>query len=72
MTSATQERYAYTVKEAAQLLGLHPSRVYRLVRAGDIDAIHLGRTVRIPRPALEKLCGIEPSRNGAKPKAMVH
>ena len=66
------EPLAYTVPEAAKLLGLHPSRLYRLGRAGDIDAIHLGRTVRIPRPALEKLCGIEPSQNGAKPGAMVH
>lgn len=62
--------YAYTVKDAARLLSLNPTRLYRMVRAGDIEAIHLGRSVRTPRPVLERMCGIEQS--ASEPRMVQH
>ena len=67
MESPKQEQpYAFTVREAARLLSVNPGRIYRMVRAGNIEAIHLGRMVRIPRPALERLCGIEQPASGPR------
>jgi excisionase family DNA binding protein len=36
-----------TVHEIADALRVSPMTVYRLVRAGDLPAVHIGRSVRI-------------------------
>lgn len=43
----------YTVPDVAALLQVSPATVYRLVGCGDLDAVYVGRCVRIPRLALE-------------------
>ncbi|MGV1003274.1 MAG: helix-turn-helix domain-containing protein [Candidatus Nanopelagicales bacterium] len=40
------------VREAADSLALPPASVYRLVRRGELSAIRIGRTIRIPERAL--------------------
>jgi len=40
--------------EAAKLLGLGRSKVFAMVAAGELPVIRLGRSVRIPRQALER------------------
>ena len=47
-------KIAYRVEEAAQILGIHPSTVYELVRAGTIPHKRLGRRIIIPARALEE------------------
>lgn len=42
-----------TVPQAAQLLQLDPSRVYRLIRQGRLPGYRIGRTVRIRTAALK-------------------
>lgn len=49
---------AHTVSEAAELLRVSPGLLYRMIRRGGLKAVRLGRAVRIPRPELERLCGI--------------
>lgn len=44
-----------TVGEVARAFKVEPSTVYRWVRAGDLQGIRLGGTVRIPADALERL-----------------
>ena len=46
-----------TIPEAAIRLGLGRSLVYRLVMAGEIPSIKLGRARRVPAPALEEFVG---------------
>lgn len=42
------------VEEAAAVLSISRGLVYALIRSGQLEAIRLGRLVRIPRSALEK------------------
>lgn len=37
-----------TIREAAQMLGLHPQTVYRKCQRYELPSVHFGRTVRIP------------------------
>jgi excisionase family DNA binding protein len=37
-----------TVKEAAALIGIGRSTLYRLMDAGEIDSVHIGSSRRIP------------------------
>ncbi len=40
--------------EVAKLLGLGRSKVFAMVAAGELPVIRIGRSVRIPRQALER------------------
>ncbi len=42
-----------TVAEAAKVLRLSRALVYQLASKGEIPSIRIGRSVRIPAPALE-------------------
>lgn len=46
-----------TVKEVAALLRVGRWSVYEAVKSGEIKAIHVGRSVRIPRSAIEGMLG---------------
>jgi excisionase family DNA binding protein len=53
-----QDRPTLSADEAADLLGVGRSTVYRAVKSGDLPAIVLGRTVRIPTVPLLSLLGL--------------
>ena len=44
-----------TVPEVAKVLKLTEARVYELVRRGKVDAVRIGKAVRISRSTLERL-----------------
>ncbi len=44
-----------SIKEAAASLGISRSLVYRLIAAGQLKVVRIGRSVRVPRSALEGL-----------------
>jgi excisionase family DNA binding protein len=46
-----------TVEEAAALLGISRSHAYGLVRTGTLEAIRLGRTLKIPTRVIADLLG---------------
>jgi len=48
------ERLAVTVPEAAEMLGVGASVVYKYVRAGLIPHVRIGRRIVIPLKALEE------------------
>src|SRR5260221_12700132 len=45
------------VSAAAHELGLHPITVRRWIKAGRIQAVPMGREVRVPRTEVERLVG---------------
>lgn len=45
----------YTVKEAAEVLGVSPATIRRLIDRGKLPAIRVGRSVRIERCVLEQI-----------------
>jgi excisionase family DNA binding protein len=46
----------YTVTQAGEILGLTRNAAYRAVARGQIPVVRFGdRTLRVPRPALERL-----------------
>lgn len=47
------------VNEAAKLLQLGRDRIYELVASGRLPALHFGRTIRIPRDALDRFIETE-------------
>ncbi|MCS7080471.1 MAG: helix-turn-helix domain-containing protein [Meiothermus sp.] len=49
------QKLAFSVEEAAQLLGLHPNTVRNLIARGELKATRVGRRILIPRIALERL-----------------
>ena len=42
-----------TVSEVAATMRVSPMTVYRLVRSGELSAVRVGRSVRIPARAVE-------------------
>jgi excisionase family DNA binding protein len=48
------EPIVYRVKEVEALLQLSRSTVYELIRSGELPSIRIGRSVRVPREALER------------------
>ena len=53
------ERLTFTYQETARAANISEAMVRKLVRAKMLEAIRIGRCVRIPRHALLKLCGVQ-------------
>ena len=51
---ATTKTAVLTPKEVATFLGLGRDKTYRMLAAGEIPSVRLGRTYRTPRRALEE------------------
>jgi excisionase family DNA binding protein len=55
-TPATEQRLAYSVQEAADLLGVHYFSVYRLIQSGQLKACRALRgKLLVPRTELLRL-----------------
>jgi excisionase family DNA binding protein len=53
-----QRRVLYTVEEAARLLGISPSTVYRWAREGELRTVPVGGRMVVPASSLEQLLGL--------------
>jgi excisionase family DNA binding protein len=53
-----QRRVLYTVEEAARLLGISPSTVYRWAREGELRTVPVGGRMAVPASSLEQLLGL--------------
>jgi excisionase family DNA binding protein len=53
--TAVPTNRALTVRIAARRLSLSEKSVYRAIARGDLPAIRVGRAVRVPEAALERL-----------------
>jgi len=46
-----------TAREAADLIGRHVTSVYRMVQAGTVDGLHIGRSWYVQRDSLARYLG---------------
>ena len=55
---------AFTVEEAAELLGLSRAQLYRLIDRGDLKSVTIGRSRRITRNQLDQFIEVLEAKNG--------
>jgi hypothetical protein len=48
----------FTFPEAGVLANISPAMIRKLARFGKLKTVHIGRSVRVPRHELMRLCGI--------------
>lgn len=51
----TEPPLVLTIEEAAKLLRIGRSAAYEAARRGELPAVRIGRTLRVPRHALEEM-----------------
>ncbi|WP_244341582.1 helix-turn-helix domain-containing protein [Thermus thermophilus] len=51
-------KLGFSVRETADLLGVHTNHIYRLIWRGELKAARLGARLIIPRKELERLLGV--------------
>ncbi len=56
-----------TVKEVAAILRIGRNQLYQAVARGEVRAVRIGRTIRIPKTALLDLLTTPPAKPGATP-----
>jgi len=57
------DKLLYTLKEVSHAAQISPSMVRKLARLGQLEVVHIGRSVRVPRHGLLRLCGlVEPAQ----------
>lgn len=49
------EQLFYTIDQVAEMLNLSPTTVRRMIDRNEIRAIKIGRSVRIPKKAMDEL-----------------
>jgi excisionase family DNA binding protein len=56
----------YSVREVASQLGVHPETIRRLIHDGRLDAVRIGRVLRVHKQAVDSFLvrqRIKPTRN---------
>jgi len=54
------------VTDAAALLSVGRTTVYELIAAGELETVHIGRSVRVPVDALERFLAHLRTRRGSR------
>lgn len=69
MTALADLPRVLTVEETAAFLRIGRSSAYEAIRAGEIPSVRIGRSLRVPRHALEAMLGIEnaPDNDDSRP-----
>ena len=62
MTDTPDRRLVYEVPEAGEMLGLNRNAAYAAAKRGDIPTIRIGKLIREPKLALDRML----ERAGAK------
>jgi excisionase family DNA binding protein len=53
-----QERIAYSIKEIAEMLGIHKLTAWKMVRTGRLRGTKTGSSWRVARKDIENLLGV--------------
>jgi excisionase family DNA binding protein len=65
VSSAEQPDSLVSVREVAGQLGVHPETIRRLIHDGRLDAVRIGRVLRVHREAVDRFLArqrVKPSR----------
>ena len=54
MPDPTDQQLLLRIDTAAERLALSRATLYRLIRRGELDVVHIGSAVRVPTSALER------------------
>jgi excisionase family DNA binding protein len=68
MASLDGAETLYSVREVADQLGVHPETIRRLIHDGRMDAVRIGRVLRVHGAALDKFLALQrvkPTRSHA-------
>jgi excisionase family DNA binding protein len=68
-TTTTIDKLLLTISEAASALHIGRSKLYELIASGELEVVHIGRSVRVPRAAIEAF--VEQLRSG-RPSTVSH
>jgi excisionase family DNA binding protein len=60
----TSKRSTYSVREAAQLLGISKNSAYQACHKGQIPCLKVGRRILIPKPRFDLLLGNNEVKDG--------
>ena len=55
MNKHSEDRVLFRVKATAEKLDISVSQVYNLVNRGELEFVRVGRSIRIPARAIDKL-----------------
>lgn len=53
MPTDADDKALYTVREVANRLGVHPETVRRMIHDGRLDAVRVGRVLRVESDSLQ-------------------
>ena len=59
------ECQTYSVEEAGRILGYSRNTAYEAARRGELPTIRLGRKIRVPKVALQRLLETAPTSQAA-------
>jgi len=65
VSSAEQPDSLVSVRDVADQLGVHPETIRRLIHDGRLDAVRVGRVLRVHREAVDKFLArqrVKPAR----------
>ena len=65
VVSADPESGLYSVREVAGRLGVHPETIRRLIHDGRLDAVRVGRVLRVHKDAVDSFLArqrVKPTR----------
>ncbi|HEY8792889.1 MAG TPA: helix-turn-helix domain-containing protein [Gaiellaceae bacterium] len=65
MSSASEGSGLVSVREVADQLGVHPETIRRLIHDGRLDAVRVGRVLRVHRAAVDRFLArqrVKPTR----------
>lgn len=52
-----ENKVLHRVRSAAAQLDVSPAQIYTLIRRGELEAVRLGNSIRIPERAIQKAAG---------------
>jgi excisionase family DNA binding protein len=64
MAAAEQGKPLFSVREVADQLGVHPETIRRLIHDGRLEAVRIGRVLRVPGHAVDEFL----ARQRVKPR----
>ncbi|MGA9113436.1 MAG: helix-turn-helix domain-containing protein [Candidatus Dormiibacterota bacterium] len=65
-TLAPPSRRAYSIEEAAEVVGVSAAHLYRLALRGELRAVRSGRRWLVPVASIDELLGVEPTATAAR------